>query len=571
LIVGAGVVPAWRGPDPVITSVVEDSREVTPGACFVAMRGAQTDGHAYVEQAVRAGAAAVMSERPLPLPGSVAGLSLRNARAMSGRLAAVLYGLDQAQRDGRLRVVGITGTNGKSTFCFLLRAILRHAGRPTALLGTIEYDLLGRTLSADLTTPTAPVLMSHLAEAFRAGATHAVMEVSSIALDQGRTEGVRFGVGVFSNLSRDHLDHHGDMEQYLLAKKRLFNGLDRSAVAVINADDPAAGRMTADCQARIIRYGIEDRGLRIADRLTASPTGLRVLQTGRPLRSGQRARTPSALRLNDSGSADHNSQSTIAPIAGNTLLAEIQELTAAGTRFALRLAGPDVSAESCEVATSFLGRHNVYNCLSAAAAAVALGVSLGDAVEGLATVSAVPGRLQRVRRAGPAISDSREDVPLNPKSEIGNRESEITVLVDYAHTEDALENVLSALRPLTRGRLIVLFGCGGKRDAGKRPRMAQAVGRWADVIVVTSDNPRTEDPDRIIDDILGGFSREQRERALVEPDRRAAIAQAVGMAEPGDVVLLAGKGHENYQLIGNERIAFDDAVVAGEALAARTV
>lgn len=510
LIADSGIAPRYTSAvDPEITAIVEDSRQVRTGACFVAVRGTRADGHDYVDSALRAGASAVVSERPVRLPGAVPGLHVAGVRGLAGRLAAVLCGVDELQRRGCFKTIGITGTNGKSTTCYLVRAILEAAGHPTALLGTIQYDLLSRRIEASMTTPPATALMEYLGESARAGATHAVMEVSSHALDQGRCDGLQFSVGVFTSFSGDHLDYHGDMASYLRAKKRLFDGLDADAAAVVNEDDEAWSQIVADCRGTIVRY-----------RIAAQTDG----------HSGDR-----------SGSAE--------------IIADIREATAAGTRFGLSIAGGvpgfDVGGKrACEVASPLIGRHNVQNALAAVGTALALGVSLDAVVAGLQSVRCVPGRLQRVMPAAGSAA----------------RDSGFTVLVDYAHTDDALRNVLSALRPLTAGRLIVLFGCGGDRDRTKRPRMAAAVAEQADRIILTSDNPRTEDPLRIIEDVLPGFADEQRRQVHVEPDRRKAIADAVAMAEPGDVVLLAGKGHENYQVIGHEKTPFDDVFVAAQAM-----
>lgn len=516
LIITSRVASRWEdASDPLITSVVEDSRQVSPGACFVARAGSRSDGHRYVQDAIKAGAGAVIHERPLTLPPGVAGLRVDSARGVVGRLASTLYGVSRLQREGRLQVVGVTGTNGKSTFCFLARAILRQAGHPTALLGTIQYDLLSRQIDASLTTPAPADLMSYLREAAGAGATHAVMEVSSIALDQGRCDGIRFAVAVFSNLTGDHLDYHGDMVNYLAAKKRLFDGLEPGAVAVVNGDDPAADQIVADCEARVIRYSILPAGRSAPER---------------PHIAGR------------------------APFID--LSARVQAYTAEGTRFELIMTRPVDSAqpqsETCVIESPLVGRHNVQNSLAAAGAAVGLGVPLQSVAEGLRSVSSVPGRLQRV----------------SARSADG-AEPGFSVLVDYAHTDDALANALSALRPLAGGRLIVLFGCGGDRDATKRPRMARVAARHADQIIVTSDNPRSEDPELIIREIMAGFAPGDLNRVTSEPDRRRAIGLAVGMAEPGDVLLLAGKGHETYQLVGKERLEFDDAAVAAEFLSAR--
>jgi len=530
LIAGAGIGPEWDGMvDPVITSVVEDSRHAGPGSCFVALQGLRADGNAFVDHALAAGASAVISERTLALPACVPGLQVANARGLAGRLAAVLYGLDKVQRDGRLKVVGITGTNGKSTFCYLLRAILQAAGFPTALFGTIQYDLLSRRVQASMTTPPPAALMAYLAEAATAGATHVVMEASSHALDQGRCDGIRFTVGVFSNLSGDHLDYHADMTAYLQAKKRLFDGLDDNAVAVVNGDDDASERMIADCRARVMRYGV------LAD------SGLGPQSRGLIEQSGSPPAPCSAAGQRAPAHAD---------LAG--VYARVHELNAGGARFDLVIRCPGSQIEPCQVVSPLIGRHNVENCLAAAGAAIALGIPLQTVAAGLSSVECVPGRLQRVGTEGAEGGPAREPG--------------FTVLVDYAHTDDALENVLSALRPLTKGRLIVLFGCGGDRDRTKRPRMAAAAARWADRILVTSDNSRTEDTRHIIDEIMTGFAPQQVGRVSIEPDRRRAIARAIAMADRGDVVLLAGKGHEAYQEMGHERMPFDDAKVAAEAL-----
>ena len=451
---------------------------------------------------MKGGVSAIVCERAISAPPSVAVLQVPSARGVASRLAAALCGLDEVLRGGRLKLVGITGTNGKSTFCYLVRSILRHAGLPTAMLGTVQYDLLSRSVEASMTTPPATALAGYLAEAVEAGASHAVMEVSSHALDQGRCDGLRFAVGVFSNLTGDHLDYHKTMDEYLRAKKRLFDGLAPDAVGAVNAEDPVAERIVADCKARILRYGI----------------------------------------ISDSLDAGSNWADSLDVSAG------ILDGDAHGTRFAVTVRYPGGSrsgqVESGEVSSVLVGRHNVQNCLAAISAAVGLGMPLSQIVAGLETVRIVPGRLQRVEGNG----------------------SGIAVLVDYAHTDDALVNVLKAVRPIAKQQLIVLFGCGGDRDRLKRPRMAKAVAQFADRILVTSDNPRSEEPKTIIDDILPGFAPQDMERVLVEPDRRKAIAAAIQMASPGDVVLLAGKGHETYQEIRGQRHDFDDAAIAAEIL-----
>jgi UDP-N-acetylmuramoyl-L-alanyl-D-glutamate--2,6-diaminopimelate ligase len=569
LLAGVGLLSDGRtGPDPVINAVVEDSRQAAAGACFVAVRGHQADGHAFIASAIRSGASAVICEAGATcpeLPPNVACLQLPSTRGLAGRLAAVLTGLDKLQRASKFHVVGITGTNGKSTFCFLLRSILREAHLPTALIGTIEYDVLSRKIPATLTTPAATTLVSYLAEAAEAGATHAVMEVSSIALDQGRSSGVHFDVGVFSNLTGDHLDYHGDMASYAAAKRRLFGELAPDGVAVINTDDPAGEGMIANCPARVIRYAIAG----------GCEKGRNGSEKGAPrLVSRQRGTQPSGSH-----------QPCPKPGRGGVLTAYVHEFTAGGTRFELVYDGEAFGAAKpgrVAISTLLVGRHNVQNCLAAGGAAIALGIPLETVAAGLHAMQVVPGRLQRVLPVGTATGSSQlAGVRNGGISGVGKtggngvshrgtngngKHADVTVLVDYAHTDDALANVLSAVKPLTKGRLIVLFGCGGDRDATKRPRMARVAGEWADKIVVTSDNPRTEDPIEIINQILTGFSRDQMSRVTVQPDRRLAITSVVAGAGGGDVVLLAGKGHEDYQIIGTERLPFDDAVIAAEAL-----
>lgn len=473
----------------VIEQVTDDSRAVRRGACFVAIAGVRSDGARFVADAVARGAVAVVADRVCAVPSSVVFVRVPDARRALARLAAVHCGLADANwavSAPRLRVIGVTGTNGKSTICYLTRAILRAAGLSTAQLGTIEYDLISRTIEAPMTTPPATDLCAYLAEAVEAGATHAVMEVSSHAMDQRRADGIRFDVGIFTNLTGDHMDYHEDREAYRRAKRRLFDGLEAGATAVVNVDDPAGESMLEACEAAVLRYGITRNADLTARDIRGDATGTRM------------------------------------------------QFVFNGTRMPVSL--------------KLVGTHNVQNALAAAAAARAIGIEWPTIVAGLESVASVRGRLERVRPAR-------------------GGESSCTVLVDYAHTDDALDNVLRALRPLAPKRLITLFGCGGDRDRTKRPRMAQIASQWADRIVVTSDNPRTEDPADIIEEILEGFSAAARDKVLVQSDRARAIREAILAAEPGDVVLLAGKGHETYQEIDGLRSHFDDAEVAAQVLA----
>ena len=454
----------------------------------MACRGAESDGHDYIPEAIEAGAAVVAVERDVDVPGGVVAVRVDDTRAALAKLAAAYYGL-LGEGAERPRLIGITGTNGKTTVAWLLRSMLQAGGRRPALLGTIEYDLLEGPFAAPLTTPGALDLARHLARARAAGADFAVLEVSSHALDQRRADGLTFTAGVFTNLSRDHLDYHGTMESYRRAKRRLFEMLEVPAVAVVNGDDPVAGFMTAAIRARILSFGIGTPAVDVSAHLE-----------------------------------------TLGPSRSTFVLR--------GRAYEIRVASP------------LVGRHNVLNVLAAAATAEAVGLGPEAIASGIEGLTGVPGRLQRV------VSEPPGAVPFE-------------VLVDYAHTDEALENALSAVRPLTEGRLICVFGCGGDRDRGKRPRMAAVVERLADVAYVTSDNPRTEAPEVIIDDILAGFEAGADCRVETEVDRRCAIELAIAEAKPGDTVLIAGKGHETYQLIGDRVLGFDDVAVARACLAGR--
>ncbi len=472
----------------------------------MAIRGDVHDGHRFVEDAALAGAGVIVIDRDV---GATLSRRLQPARSFAraeargsapvyvrvadGRsalagLAAACYGL-RGEGKGGPRLIGITGTNGKTTVSWLLRSILQAADRRVGLIGTIEYDLIATRTPAPMTTPGPLDLCRHLAGARDAGATDAVLEVSSHALDQRRCDGLSFSAGVFTTLSGDHLDYHKTMEAYAQTKRRLFDELDADAVAVVSRDDSMGEWMVARSQARVVTFGLD------------------------------------------------------AP--GADVRANVETMDASGSSFVMR--GPSFEQA---VRCSLLGRHNVMNALAAATAGWALGITPEAIRLGLERVTHVPGRLQRV------------DPPGCP----------FTVLVDYAHTDDALTSVLNALRPLTRGRLVCVFGCGGDRDRSKRPRMAAAVAAAADTAYVTSDNPRTENPRAITEEILKGFvsacaaRSDCRCRLEVEVDRRKAIAAALSDARPGDTVLITGKGHETYQLVGDKVLPFDDVEVVRACL-----
>ena len=483
-----------------VTGVVEDSRRVKPGDLFVARSGGATDGRQYISDAVSRGAAAVLTDQPVSVPEGVVLLIGREAAALGVELAERLH--DRPGR--RLRLIGVTGTNGKTTTAHMIRHLMAAAGHRCGMIGTVEVHDGQQGRPAALTTPGAIELIGLLGSMADHGCDSCVMEVSSHALDQGRVEPLQFDAAVFTNLSGDHLDYHGTMEAYAAAKARLFEALPEDAAAVVNADDDAADRMVRDCGGRVLRYGLGDAA--------ASEPGA----------SGHAAAGPPP-----------------------EVRAEILAATARRTECVF--AGP---WGRLEAGLPVSGRHNVANMAAALTALHGLGLNVAALDEAVAACPPVPGRLE------PVQAESGVDTPFE-------------VLVDYAHTDDALANVLQALRPVTRNRLRVLFGCGGDRDATKRPRMAAAASDEADDLLITSDNPRTEDPEAIIQQIVEGVPSEMRQRVTVEPDRAAAIRRIVAEAEPGDVVLIAGKGHEDYQIVGTERHDFDDRVHARRAVESR--
>lgn len=468
-----------------ISGVAYDSRAVEPGQVFVALKGLKHDGLQFVPQAVTRGAAIVVSEEPPTAGVPTPWIRVRDGRLALARLGAAVHGHPSRE----IPVVGVTGTNGKTTTTYLLSAIFDAAGLPAGVLGTVHYKVGQDLQEASRTTPEAPDVQALLRRMVDAGNRSCVMEVSSHALALRRVDEMTFAAAVFTNLTRDHLDFHGDMESYFAAKRRLFEMLGPDAPGVINADDPRAGALAAAC-ARPITYGLQKPADVRPEQLTLDLDGVRF-----------RAATP---------------------------------------------AGP------IDVRSSLVGRPNAYNLLAAVTTAVALGVSPEAIARGLARQTGVPGRFELVS----SPSDG------------------VTVVVDYAHTDDALRNLLETARPLTSGRVITVFGCGGDRDRTKRPLMGMVAARLSDVVVVTSDNPRSEDPQAIIDEIRRGIpageaasDRTPDVRAIV--DRAAAIEKAVQLARPGDVVLVAGKGHEKTQHIGARVLAFDDGDVARAALARR--
>ncbi len=484
--VGGGILPAID-----IRMLRDDSRAVERGDCFVAVKGVAADGHAFIAKAIQAGAVAVVAQDGCvekAAVGDVPLIEVEDSRVALARLSAAYHNLlDERGQWAGPGLIGVTGTNGKTTISWMVRSILATAGKRAGLMGTIGYDLVGERRKASLTTPGPLELSFSLGKARQAGAELMVLEVSSHALDQRRCDGLRFAVGVFTNLSGDHLDYHKTMSSYLAAKRRLFEMLDNNALAVINVDDEAGRTMAEATRAEVVTYGLANEAAEVR--------------------------------------------------------AEIKSMDAVESRFFLR--GRNFEAP---VRLSLVGKHNIANALAAAATAEGLGIDFDAIVVGLEGITGVPGRLERV------TSD------LHPAC----------VYVDYAHTDDALDNVLGVLKPLTKGRLICLFGCGGDRDRTKRPRMAQVAARYADVVFVTSDNPRTEDPKRIIDDILEGFPKDSPMQVEIDADRGGAIKNAVELAGEGDVVLIAGKGHEDYQLVGERVLHFDDREIVRACMDGRT-
>ena len=470
--------------DPGVSGVEYDSRRVKPGCLFVAMRGESSDGNRFIDQAIQAGAVAVVTDsaEEKPRPG-VAWAVVPNGRRALARVSANFY----KKPAERIAITGITGTNGKSTTAFLVESILAAAARKSALIGTIEYHVAGKVLAAPHTTPEALDLNRILSEALGNGATEAVMEVSSHALAQERVYGVPFDVAVFTNLTRDHLDYHKTMEEYFAAKRALFEGCgtDAPRAVVTNIDDDSGAKLAEFSRKRssvVLKYGRE-RG---------------------------------------------------------DVHAEKVEITTQGTRF--DLVTPD---GKIALFSALIGRVNVYNILAAAGAAYARGCKEQAIAVGIERLACVPGRFERVDCGQP-----------------------FTVVVDYAHTDDALRNLTSLARelvPEARGRVLTVFGCGGDRDRKKRPLMGEAAGRGSDFVVLTSDNPRSEDPLAIINDAVVGLQKTG-VKYSVEADRRKAISLAIGETHPGDIVLVAGKGHEKVQVTRAGAAPFDDLEVARQAL-----
>ena len=466
-----------------ITGITYDSRKVKPGYVFVAMEGGAFDGHKFIGSALRAGAAAIVAEREIAdaVDSGVPYVVAPNGRTAMGEISAPFFGYPSRQ----MKLVGVTGTSGKTTITHLIQAIYNASGQKAGLIGTIGARIGNEFIETKHTTPESVDVQAILRHMADAGVKVVAMEASSHGLYQGRILGCEFDCGVFANIARDHLDFHGTIEAYLDAKLMLFRDYpkksDKQFVAVINGDDSSANKVKAASEGDIITFGV-----------------------------------------------DSDAQVRASNIA----------VTDKSVSFDMTYSGRTVP-----VIMGIGGFFNVYNALAAASAAIALGLDIDSIVNGLATAKAVAGRFESI--------------------ECGQN---FGVLVDYAHTPDELENVLSTARSLTDKRLIAVFGCGGDRDKGKRPIMGRIGTDLADIAVITSDNPRTEDPEAIIADIVEGIPQGERNGIHINADRRGAIHDAIHLAQAGDLIVIAGKGHEDYQIFADRTIHFDDREVAREIL-----
>ena len=468
----------------VVKAITDDSRAVSSGSLFVAVRGEQVDGHQFIPAAVSGGAGALVMQQPVSV-ATIPFVRVDDSRKALGLLGSRFYG----DPSSRIRMIGVTGTNGKTTTTYVCKALLEALSRQVGLIGTVAYQIGATIVPAAHTTPGALELQQLLAKMVAGGCSTAVMEVSSHALAQARTSGCEYDVAVFSNLTQDHLDFHRTMEEYFQAKLKLFTGLiggrKANKRAIINIDDPYGRRIVEHSPAPVWTYALTSK-------------------------------------------AD--------------LRAEDVRLSLQGTIFTAATPVGNIPVES-----QLVGEHNVYNLLAAIGVALHEGATLDQIRQAVARVTNVPGRFERVM-AGQSF----------------------TVVVDYAHTEDALVRLLTAAQTLKTGRIITVFGCGGDRDRSKRPKMGEAAVRYSDVVILTSDNPRTEDPHAILDQVEQGVINALQQRSHVQYrkiiDRREAIEEAMREAQGADMVLIAGKGHEDYQIIGTKKHHFDDREVARNAI-----
>lgn len=456
----------------------DDSRKVKPGGLFVAIDGHKTSGLNFIQDAIQRGAKCILAQKDFDAPQGVVKIIVGDARETLVKAANNFY--DNPGKD--LKIIGVTGTNGKTTVTYLIEDIFKKSGIRTGVIGTINYRMGDKVYQATNTTPGALQLTDLLRKMSDSGCAYAVMEVSSHSLEQKRTQGMDFSCSCFTNLTQDHLDYHKDLDIYFSAKAKLFEGLKAGSAAVINADDPFGRKLIKKTKACVLTYGIEENC---------------------------------------------------------DVKASALNLTQRGSCFTLEAPGLKE-----KVHTNLLGRHNVYNALAAWSVAFCCGMEVSFLNNALGSLPKIPGRLESV--------------------DVGQ---DFKVFVDYAHTDDALKNVITTLREFCKARILVVFGCGGDRDRGKRPKMARAAGSLADFVIVTSDNPRSEEPKAIMADIEKGFTKDN---YIMIEDRKEAIKKAISMAKDGDFVLLAGKGHETYQIFKDRTVDFDDREVAKKCILEET-
>ncbi len=467
-----------------VSGVSVDSSEVSPGDVFVAVNGVNTDGHDYVREAVSKGAVAIITERRVPDPGVCAAL-VKDSREAAAKAACVFHGYPSRG----FALAGVTGTNGKTTVCHLLNSIWERCGHTVGMIGTVEIRCGSFLKDASMTTPGAVELEGLFSLMLARSAEKVCMEVSSHSIEQKRVVGCEFDAAVFTNLTPEHMDYHGDMRRYAGTKKKLFTellagGVKRNKFSITNSDDPVGVEIAREAPGAVVSYSTEKHSAEV--------------------------------------------------------FAESFSIDKDGIKAAVRTPWGKV-----ELRSNLMGIYNLSNMMAAAATALCLGSSADEVSGALSSPVFVPGRMEKVGSSGA-----------------------VDVFVDYAHTADALERVIAALRPLCRAKMFVVFGCGGDRDRGKRPEMGRVASRGADVAVLTSDNPRSEDPAQILDDIHAGISPGECETLKI-PDRREAIGYAVLSASPGDLILIAGKGHERHQNIGGKNLPFDDRLCASDFLRQR--
>lgn len=462
------------GSEKEVTSITDNSSKVTDGSIFICIEGKHFDGHTKAAEAIENGAAAVVVQKDMGINGQ---LLVENTRSAYAKLCAAFYG----HPERKLRIIGVTGTNGKTTSCFILKSMLEKLGHKTGLIGTVKNIVGDKEYPASFTTPDCYELFGLFDEMVREGCEFCVMEVSSQALDQRRVDGVHFEAAIFTNLTRDHLDYHGTFENYMAAKHMLF---EHASLAVINSDDDAAEYMVSATDCRKVTFSV---------------------------------------RNDDS---DYTAKNI--------------KVSASGVKYELVC-----SEDIARVRFAVPGEFSVYNSMGAAVCLIEMGMEFRAVVDALAECIGVPGRM--------------EVVPT---------ETPYTVIIDYAHSPDGLENVLSSVREITDGRIICVFGCGGDRDKTKRPIMGKIGAELSDIAVITSDNPRSEDPDGIINDILAGIGKHS-SKLIVESDRTKAIGKALDAAREGDVIVLAGKGHETYQILSTGKIHYDEREIVAKLLSER--